>query len=283
VTSTEGRESGQQGKRGEMIVICSAKGGIGRTLLAVNLAVALSKNNRLQIGLIDGDFQFGDVSLAMDLHPAFTIKDVIEDVGRMDPFALSGFLMHHSSGVKVLAAPERPEQADLINGEVIERVCDLLLAQMDYLIVDTTVGLSERTLQLIDKADQVFVMTTLEMASIKSTKLMLETIGLLGLREKATVIVNRSTMESVIKAQDVPDILDEETPVYVPNDFQICSSSLNIGIPFVMNHGKTEIAKSVFRMAEQMISRREIAMFKPKPPSLMQSLFQRVKSGTSLF
>jgi pilus assembly protein CpaE len=283
VTSTDGRESGQQGKRGEMIVICSAKGGIGRTLLAVNLAVALSKNNRLQIGLMDGDFQFGDVCLAMDLHPAFTIKDVIEDVGGMDPFALSGFLMHHSSGVKVLAAPERPEQADMLNGEVIERVCDLLLAQTDYLIVDTPVGLSERTLQFIDKADQVFVMTTLEMASIKSTKLMLETLSLLGLREKATVVVNRSTMESVIKAQDVPDILDEETPVYVPNDFQACSSSLNIGIPFVLNHGKTEIAKSVFRMAEQMISRREIAMFKPKQSSLMQSLFKRVKSGTSLF
>jgi pilus assembly protein CpaE len=277
------REPGQQGKRGEMIVVCSAKGGIGRTVMAVNLAVALSKNNRLQIGLMDGDFQFGDVCLAMDLHPTFTIKDVIEDVGGMDSFALSGFLMHHSSGVKVLAAPERPEQADLLDSEVIGRVCDLLLSQMDYLIVDTAVGLTERTLQLIDKADQVFVLTTLEMASIKSTKLMLETLSLLGSREKATVVVNRSTMESVIKAQDVPNILDEDTPVYVPNDFQVCSPSLNIGIPFVLNQGKTDIAKSIFRMAEQLISRREIALFKPKQASLVQSLLHRAKSSVSLF
>jgi pilus assembly protein CpaE len=283
VAKEEVRDPGRQGKRGEMIVICSAKGGIGRTVLAVNLAVALSKNNRLQIGLMDGDFQFGDVCLAMDLHPTFTIKDVIEDVEGMDSFALSGFLMHHSSGVKVLAAPERPEQADLLNSDVIGRVCDLLLSQMDYLIVDTTVGLTERTLQLIDKADQVFVLTTLEMAAIKSTKLMLETLHLLGAREKATVVVNRSTMESVIKAQDVPNILDEETPVYVPNDFQICSSSLNIGIPFVLNQGKTDIAKSIFRMAEQLISRREIALFKPKQASLMQSLLHRAKSSVSLF
>ncbi|MDQ1911064.1 P-loop NTPase [Paenibacillus sp. GD4] len=278
-----GQESRSGGKRGEMIAICSAKGGIGRTVLAVNLAVALSKNNHLQVSVLDGDFQFGDVGLAMDLHSAFTMKDVAESLEGLDAFGLSGFLMKHGSGVRVLAAPERPEQADLVTAEVLEQVCNLLLAQHDYLLVDTGVGLQEATLQVIEKADQVFLLTTLEMAAIKNTKLMLETLSLLGLRDKVQVIINRSTMESVIKATDVPDILGEELPMYVPNDFATVAGSLNIGIPFVMNQGKTEVAKAVFKIAEQMISRREIAVFKPKQPSLLQSLFHKTKNSASFF
>ncbi len=272
----------RHGKRGEMIVICSAKGGIGKTVLAVNLAVALSKSNRLQIAIIDGDFQFGDVCLAMDLQPAFTIKDVVEGEEQLDPYTVSSYLMAHPSGVKVLAAPERPEHADLIKVDQLEQMCDLLLAQFDYVIVDTASGLHERTLQLIEKSDQAFLVTTLEMAAIKGAKTMLDTMELLGMTRKVTTVINRSTMESVIKAQDVPDIVGEETPVYIPNDFAVVSTSLNTGIPFVMNQSKTEVAKSVFRLAEQMISRREITMFKPKQTSLLQSLFSKAKGSASL-
>jgi pilus assembly protein CpaE len=275
-------EEQSKGKRGEMIVICSAKGGIGRTVLAVNLAVALTKKN-IQISVLDGNFQFGDVSLAMDLHPTFSIKDVVEEIGTMDRFMLAGYLIHHASGVKVMAAPERPEFADLVTPAVIDRVCDLLLSHHDYLLVDTGVGLQDRTLQFIEKADQVFVMTTLEMTSIKNTKLMLETMDILGCRQKAQVVINRSTMESVIKTMDAQEILNEELPIFIPNDFQIVSQSLNIGIPFVLNHAKTDIAKSIFKMAEQLISRREISLFKPKQASLLHQLFHKTKGITSIF
>jgi pilus assembly protein CpaE len=271
------------GKRGEMIVICSAKGGIGRTVMAVNLAVALTKKN-IQISLLDGSFQFGDVALALDLHPTFTIKDVAEGIETMDRYALASFLIHHSSGVKVLAAPERPEYADLITPVLIDRVCELLLSHHDYLMVDTGVGLQEKTLQFIEKADQIFVLTTLEMTSIKNTKLMLETLEVLGYRDKVQLVINRSTMDSVIKAQDIPDILGAESTIYVPNDFPLVSQSLNIGIPFVMNQAKSDMAKAIFKMAEQLISRREISLFKPKQGSFIQQLFHKTsKNITSIF
>jgi pilus assembly protein CpaE len=158
-----------------------------------------------------------------------------------------------------------------------------LLSHHDYLLVDTGVGLQDLTLQFIEKADQVFVMTTLEMTSIKNTKLMLETMDLLGCRQKVQVVINRSNMESVIKATDAQEILNEELPIYIPNDFQIVSQSLNIGIPFVLNHAKTDIAKSIFKMAEQLISRREISLFKPKQSSLLHQLFHKTKGITSMF
>ncbi|MFC5469339.1 CpaE family protein [Cohnella suwonensis] len=271
------------GKRGEMIVVCSAKGGIGRTVMAVNLAVALTKKN-IQIGLLDGSFQFGDVALALDLHPTFTIKDIAENIESMDRYTLAGFLIQHSSGVKVLAAPERPEYADLVTPALIDRACDLLLSHHDYLIVDTGAGLQEKTLQFIEKADQIFVLTTLEMTAIKNTKLMLETLEVLGYKDKVQLIINRSTMDSVIKAPDVPDILGVESTIYVPNDFHLVSQSLNIGIPFVMNQAKTETAKAIFKMAEQLISRREISLFQPKQASFIQQLFHKTsKNITSIF
>jgi pilus assembly protein CpaE len=184
----------------------------------------------------------------------------------------------------VLAAPERPEFADLITPAIVDRVCDLLLAQHDYLIVDTGVGLQDKTLQFIEKADQIIMLTTLDMTAIKSTRLMLETLEVLGYKDKVELVINRSTMDSVIKAQDVPDILGIESASYIPNDHALVTQSLNIGIPLVMNQAKTETAKAIFKMAEQLISRREISLFKPKPASFIQQLFHKTsKNITSIF
>ncbi|RSK26375.1 MinD/ParA family protein [Bacillus sp. HMF5848] len=268
-------------KRGEMIVVCSAKGGAGRTIMTVNLAVSLFKKN-ISVCIVDGDFQFGDISLAMDLHPTFSIHDVIEEFDRIDEYSLAGMLCSHESGVKVLPAPERPEYAELVTQDKLCKILDMLLLQHDYVVVDTGVGLGDMSLQMIEKADQVLVLTNLEMATLKNSKLMIETLDVLGFKDKVQTIVNRATMESVIGASDVPDILGVDQPIYIPNDFQIASQSLNIGIPFVINQGKTELAKAVFKMAEQLTTRREITPIHGKEASIMSKLFGRrkVREGT---
>ncbi|HWO77050.1 MAG TPA: AAA family ATPase [Bacillus sp. (in: firmicutes)] len=264
-------------KRGEMIVVCSAKGGVGKTTLTVNLAVALHKKN-IKINVLDGDFQFGDVSLALDLQTTFTIKDVIEEIERLDSPTLLSYLCNHDSGVRVLPAPERPEYADLVTDAAITTICDFLVQDHDYVIVDTAAGLNEKTLQFLEKADQIVVVTNLEMATLKNTKLMLDTIKMLELDDKVQLVVNRATMESVISAADIPDILNVEDPILVPNDFQMASQALNIGIPFVISQGKSDMAKAYFRMAELLTSRREIAPLPAsKGPSLLSKFFGRKK------
>lgn len=269
---------------GEMIAVCSAKGGVGRTILTVNLAAAIYKKN-ISVGVLDGDFQFGDVGLALDLQSSFTIKEVIETIGSLDEHSLLGFLSNHESGIKVLPAPERPEFADMITKESTNSILDKMLKLFDYVFVDTGVGFNDHTLNFVEKADQILVVTNLEMATLKNTKLMLETFDKLGLSEKVKVIINRATMESVISATDAAQILREETPYYIPNDFQICSQSLNIGIPFVMKQGKTDVAKSIFKMAELITSKREASMPKSsKNNTLLSKLFpmKRKKGGKSL-
>src|SRR5690348_8761777 len=118
MSTRENRRTG-----GKIIAVCSAKGGIGKTVLTVNLAVALCKNN-MQIGILDGDFQFGDVGLAMDLQSPFNIKDVIENMDEMELVTFVSYLSQHDSGVKVLTAPEQPEYADLVTEKVIDSVLD---------------------------------------------------------------------------------------------------------------------------------------------------------------
>lgn len=263
-------------QRGEIISVVSAKGGVGRTTLTVNLAIALRKKN-IRVSIVDGDFQFGDISLALDLQSTFSITDIVNDLENLDQFSLVNFLNKHETGVRVLSAPERPEYADLVTEQLIYKVVQLLAVEHDYVLVDTGVGLQENNCAFFEKADQILLVTNLEMATLKNTKLMLETLETLGLGEKVKVVINRSTMTSVIKAEDVPEILGIEAPFYVPNDFNIASQSLNIGIPFVMNQGKTDLARAYFKMAEQLTSRREIAVFKQKGPSLWSKLFQRSK------
>jgi len=244
---------GEARPRGRMIAVCSAKGGIGRTVTAVNLAVALAKS-KLRVALLDGNLQFGDVCLAMDIHPAFTVKDVAEGIHAMDAQTLESYLAAHSSGVSVLAAPVRPEHADLIAPGALERICELMLERFDYLIVDTEVGLQERTLPFTEKADRILLLATPEMAAIKNAKLFLDTLGVLGLRDKASVVLNRSTMQSLIRTADIPELLGIGAFVEVPNDFQLMSRSLNIGVPFVQGRGASEQAKAMFRMAERLIA-----------------------------
>jgi pilus assembly protein CpaE len=268
-------------KHGEMIAVCSAKGGIGRTILTVNLAVALNKKN-ISVAVIDGDFQFGDISLAMDLQAAFTVKEVIEGIDTLDEHNISEYLTVHDSGVRVLPAPERPEFADLVTKEAMDKIIDLMVSQHDYIVADTGAGLNEHTIHLIEKANKILVVTNLEMTALKNTKLLLETLEVLGLRTKVRVIINRANMDSVLKAEDAAKILGEENPIYIPNDFQICSQSLNIGVPFVLSQSKTDVAKAVFKMAEILTSNRDFSAVHSKTNhSIMSKWFskKRVKGG----
>jgi pilus assembly protein CpaE len=245
------------------------------------LAVALFKKN-IPVAIMDGDFQFGDVGLALDLQNTFTIKDVIEGLTMLDEFSLSGYLTEHESGVRVLPAPDRPEYADLVTKEAVNKMIGLLRKKYDYIVVDTEAGLNEHTINIVEQADQVLVITNLEMTALKNTKLLMETLGVLGYLAKARVIINRADMASVLNAEDAAKILSAEDPIYIPNDFQICSQSLNLGIPLVINHGKSDVAKGIFKMAELLSSSQERELKQPvKQHSLMSKWFtkKRGKGG----
>ncbi|MDQ0256983.1 pilus assembly protein CpaE [Evansella vedderi] len=259
-------------KQGKLIAICSAKGGIGRTLVSVNLAVALSKKN-LKVCLVDGDLQFGDVSLALDLQSSFTIQDVAEDMEGMDDHALVNYLSQHTSGVHVLPAPERPEYAELVTSEILKRVLKLLLKQHDYVVVDTAIGLQEQTIDVLELADEVIMLTNLEMTTLKNSKLMIETLEQLELREKVQLIINQYNIDSLINIDDATKMLGERRAISIANNPKIAIHSINVGIPFVIGQGKSDLSKAIFKMAESLISTKEFALEKRKKRSILKNVF----------
>jgi pilus assembly protein CpaE len=259
-------------KQGKLLAICSAKGGIGRTLISVNLAVALKKNN-LSVCIVDSDFQFGDVSLAMDLQSNFTIKDIAEDIERLDEYDLLNYLTTHSSGVKVLPAPDRPEFAELITSNTIKKTIKLLLKQHDYVVIDTAVGLQEQTIDVLDMANEIILLTNLEMTTLKNTKLILETLHQLNLREKVQLIVNQYNNDSLIYVDDAVKMLGERKGIMISNNQKLATHSINVGIPFVISQGKSDLAKAIFKMAENVIANEETKAVKRKKRSIFKSVF----------
>jgi len=237
-------------KKGEMIVFASAKGGVGKTIISVNVAVALAKKG-FSTCILDANFQFGDVNLALDMQPKLTISDVIHDIDSLNSSILANYLQKHESGVKILSAPLKPEYADLITISAIETVCENILQENGFLIVDLSSGLSEHNISFMEKADKIMLITDLEMAALKNTKTMLKTIKALELEEKTKIIINRGDMESVIKFKDIRNILNIEDLYYISDNFKVVSKSFNIGIPFVMSKPKEKITNEIVNLAVQ--------------------------------
>jgi pilus assembly protein CpaE len=263
-------------QRGELIVVCSGKGGIGRTMLSVNLAIALKKKHR-KVCIIDGDIQFGDVNMALDLQSNSTIYNLVQVADQLGEDSLEEYLITHSSGVNVLSAPDRPEYADLITSEVLEAASELLLLGNDYVVVDTEVGLQERSIAMMEKADHILLVTNLEISTLKNTKLMLETYKTLNLFHKVKVIVNRSTMKGIIKIEDLPEILDTETFYCLPNNENVVMKSLNQGYPFVEHSEKSDVAKACCKLADQLMYKNEMMARRKKQSSFLPKLFLKQK------
>lgn len=238
-------------KNGYVIAVCGAKGGIGKTMISVNLAVALGKTN-LDIAIIDGDLQFGDVSLSLDLQPPRSIKDLVEDEAFAGEDTVMRYLTEHDSGVRVLPAPERPEFAEIITPDSLKRIIEDLKRTHDYIIIDNGIGLLDFTVESMELSDLILIVTNMEMSALKNTKLMMETIRELHFSEKTSLIVNRYTMESLIKGDEVPGMLGFEGAYFIPDHYKIASQSLNLGVPFVRTQSKSDLAKSFFKMAKMI-------------------------------
>lgn len=237
-------------KQGEMAIFISSKGGVGKTTMAVNVAAALASRG-FSTSIFDGSLQFGDVNLAFDIQPRYTVCDMVQREEPLEDIKISDFLYKHDSGLKILSAPLKPELADLVTPPMIPVISEKLLECSDYLIVDLTTGISETNLNFIELADLVFLVTDLELAALKNTKMMLRTIKKLGMGEKVRVVVNRSDTETLTKAGHVPDMLETDDILYISNDFKVVSKSFNVGIPFVISKPKEKITADVLALTRE--------------------------------
>jgi pilus assembly protein CpaE len=234
---------------GQMIVILGPKGGTGKTLTAVNLGVALAAEGK-HVALVDLDLQFGDLGLALGLRPERTLHDLARSGGSLDVAKLDNYLATHPSGVRVLMAPTRPDQASGINTALLRDVYTVLASTYDFIIVDTPPGFTPEVIAAIDRSTYVCAVTMLDSLSLKNTKLGLETLDLMGYdASRVSLLLNRADTKVGITPEDVFAIIGREPDVLVPSDREI-PRSVNDGNPITSAKPSSRAAGAFRGLAE---------------------------------
>ncbi len=243
----------------KIIAMFGAKGGVGRTLISTNLAVAMVeslKSQNKKIALIDLDLQFGDIAIMLNLTPTKTIVGLsreINELGNIDEELLESYLVKYRDNLAVLPAPLKPEEADLIRAEHIERILDLIKNRYYYTIIDCSRTLSESILVALGMADTIILLLTLDIPTIKNAKLSLEVMEKLGFSPKIKIVLNRAYTKMGISIAEVKEALASPIMELIPSDGRVAIPSVNEGIPFVIKYPKSNISKSIKSLAEKIL------------------------------
>jgi pilus assembly protein CpaE len=233
-----------------LVAVLGPKGGTGKTLVATNLAVALAQRDA-NVVLVDLDLQFGDIGLALGLSPERTMYDLMKAGAPFDHEKLDRHLIRHSSGVKVLIAPTRPDQASAVSIDFLRDIYASLRTMCDAVIVDTPPGFTPEVIATIDVSSEVCMVGMLDSLSLKNTKLGLETLDLMGYdSDHVSLLLNRADSRVGITPDDVSTIVGRPPDVSVPSDREI-PRSVNEGTPIVAARPSSGAARAFRALADR--------------------------------
>ncbi|MCX7970188.1 MAG: response regulator [Negativicutes bacterium] len=244
------RQKSPRPPAGRVSTIFSSKGGIGKTTIAVNLAVALAHSCGEKVVIVDGNLQFGDVALFLNLNPQHTIADWVVDGAGDDPSELERYMTQYNESLYVMAAPLRPEQAEVITAAHMGRLLQMLRTKFGQVVVDSGTQFNEVMLTILDISDRIFVVTALDIPTIKNVRLCLELMTSLGYGgDKVEIILNRSNAEGGMSIGEVEETLHRRFDATIPSDGRVVLNAVNRGVPFVMENYETAIAQSIYALA----------------------------------
>lgn len=250
------RAAGQ--RQGKVIAVYSPKGGVGCTTVAINLSVSLAQKRRQTI-LIDSSFQFGDVSVMMNLKPSTTIMDLVERIDDMDSDLIGVIAQTHESGLKALLAPTRPEMAELVTLDHMKKLIGALRQQYDYVILDTQSTLNDVTLTILDLADKIILVSQQTLPSLKNASRFYELTTELDYDpHKIMLIVNAAVPQARISMKDIADALKRPVMASLPADDTTVREAADQGKPIVTGPWqKRPIAAALLKLADLVIDDEE--------------------------
>jgi pilus assembly protein CpaE len=240
---------------GRVLAFYGAKGGVGTTTLAINAAIALQRDQGRRVVLVDGNLQFGDHRVFLDL--GLDRKSIVDVVvaPTIDQDLLKSVLIHHDTGIDLLLAPPSPETAELVNDEQhhMSQIIELLRERYDYVVVDIDKRLDETNLDVIAAADIVFVVMTADLSCLKNVRLVLETMTQLGIGPgRVQLVLNRSTAYTGITVKNAESALRQRIAFQVVNDYRVAITALNTGAPFAVTRTDAALGKSVVEFVRQV-------------------------------
>jgi pilus assembly protein CpaE len=255
-TASSGGSGEGSDELGQVVAVFSPKGGVGRTTVAVNLAVAAATELGKKVVIVDGSFQFGDVGVLLNLNPrSKSIADLVPELEAGDLDSLDTFVITHSSGVKALLAPPSPEMAELVTPAGIKRIIEALRIDHDLVVVDCTAFFNDTTLAILDVADIILTMLSLEITSIKNMRLFLEVAEQLGYEAgKVRLILNRADSALGIRVTDVEHSIGRKVDETIVSDGRSVVYALNRGVPFFLSNKEAQVSQDILRLARTVTS-----------------------------
>jgi pilus assembly protein CpaE len=227
-----------------------AKGGVGTTTIAINAAIALQALGR-RVVLVDGNLQFGDHRVFLDL--GLDRKGIVDVVSApsMDADLIKSILQTHESGIDLLLAPPSPESADLVTAAHMHQILEILAGMYDYVIVDIDKRLDDLNLMVLDIAETIFAVMTADLSCLKNVRLVLETIGHLGYESnKLKLVLNRSNAFTGINVKSAEGALRRPIELQIVNEYRGAISALNSGAPFMVAKADSVLSRSVLDFAK---------------------------------
>ncbi len=256
-----GRAPGAGGKssssiEGRVVTFFSPKGGAGKTVLACNLAATFARQQHRKTLLLDLDLQFGDAAIMLGIEPEKTIYDLVMARRELDSDALAGYVTAHSSGMHVLPAPLRPEDAELVTEERLGHLFAVAKESYDVIVVDTPPFFHGPVLSTLDRTDQLVLVASLDVPAIKNIKLTMQTLDLLHYpKERRHLLLNRSGSKVGLKPQEIERALDMKVEFEVPVDREV-AVSVNRGVPIVISNPRSGVGKSLQDVADKLVPQR---------------------------
>jgi pilus assembly protein CpaE len=238
-----------ESSRGQLVTVFSPKGGVGKTTLAVNLAVALSDGGARKVCLVDLDLAFGDVAITLQLFPVRTIADAVHLESGLDFPVLEPLLTEYRDGVYALVAPVQPDAKDTISPALVGRILDLLKSHFDNVVVDSAPAFDEYVLQAVDETDEMVLVTTLDVPTLKNVKIAVETLDLLNFpKAKRHLVLNRADDKVGLTQDKVESTLGMSVSAAIPTSNHVAHAT-NSGEPIVLAQPKHQVSQAIKKLA----------------------------------
>ena len=220
----------ESSRAARVLAVMGAKGGAGATVVACQLAAGLQAMGA-RTAVVDLNLPLGDVALYFDVQPSYTLAHVAREDDRLDETYLRTVLQGRPDGVQLLAAPAHAEEAELVTGHHVERVLELLRADFDWVIVDASRNWGEPTMRALDLADQILLVTLMDVPTLHHTRQHLDLMERLGHSgSRIRLIANRHSAEDSVGDKDVVEFLDRELDYRIPNDYPTTAAAVNRGL-----------------------------------------------------
>ena len=247
-------EEPKKNNKCKIISVFSNKGGIGKTSLATNLALELSKITKESVALIDMNFQMGDITTFLDLKPSFNISYMLENIDKInETFLLSTLEKYKNSSLYILADPPYFKQADNIQPKQITKLFNTLKETFSYIIVDAEASFDGKNIAALDNSDLILLVTVANIPALRNTQRCLELFEKLGYdKNKTQIVVNRYMENDEIKEDDVEKVLSKSVYWKIPNKYFALMTAINKGVPVSSINANTNIAQSYRDLAQHI-------------------------------